>query len=60
MEDGLGTVIFEGKIYNLDKMSADELKELMEKMEKNIKINKIHIEKNTIKMRKNMKNVKRK
>lgn len=35
MNDNLGTVIFEGKIYNLDKMNSKELKELMEKMEKN-------------------------
>ena len=35
MSDELGTVIFEGKMYNLDKMNSEELKSLILKMEKN-------------------------
>ncbi len=35
MNDELGTVIFEGKMYNLDKMNSEELKSLILKMEKN-------------------------
>lgn len=35
MNDELGTIIFEGKMYNLDKMNSEELKSLILKMEKN-------------------------
>lgn len=37
MENELGILIFEGKMYNLDKMNSEELKELIKKMEKNYK-----------------------
>ena len=30
----LGTIVFEDKIYNLDHMNIDELKDLLEKVEK--------------------------
>lgn len=29
----LGTVVYDGKIYNLDYMSAEELKKLLERIE---------------------------
>ena len=31
----LGTVVYEGKIYNLDYMNTNEVKELLKKIEKN-------------------------
>lgn len=37
MEENLGIVMFEGKMYNLDKMSSEELKELITRMEMNYK-----------------------
>lgn len=30
-----GTVVFDGRIYDLDGMTSDELKELLEKIEQN-------------------------
>lgn len=33
MEQKMGTVMFDGKLYNLDNMSEEELKILMEKIE---------------------------
>lgn len=34
MEQKLGFVMFEGKMYNLDEMDSNSIKELIEKMEK--------------------------
>ena len=31
----LGTVVYEGKIYNLDYMNTNEVEELLKKIEKN-------------------------
>lgn len=33
MEEKLGFVMFDGKMYNLDEMDSKSLKELMEKLE---------------------------
>lgn len=33
MDEKLGFIMFEGKMYNLDDMDANSLKELIEKME---------------------------
>lgn len=37
MDKKFGVIMFEGKMYKLDEMSAEELKELMTKMEENHK-----------------------
>lgn len=33
MEEKMGTILFDGKLYNLDNMEEEELKALMEKIE---------------------------
>ena len=35
----LGTVVYQNKIYNLDYMSLEEMKELLEKIEKEKELN---------------------
>lgn len=38
MDKKFGVIMFEGKMYKLDEMSAEEIKELMTKMEENHKM----------------------
>ena len=38
MDKKFGVIMFEGKMYKLDEMNAEEIKELMTKMEENHKM----------------------